>query len=157
MLWGTSALWIVLALMGTGVVACVWLLSFLGSLLLLRCAKRTTSNRLFGIGVANLLPALAAMGANVFLGVDWLGGNEIASLVAGIIMFLLNSAFAPRAWRRPMREYADQECRKCGYLLIGLQGTACPECGETSHFSVQRWAPPGEPTESRFPIARIKE
>ena len=154
-LWGLSAAWVILSLF-TGFAMILWFFSLLGGLLLLRCAEIPPSNRLFSVGLANLVPVVAVVCALRLMPAEWDEHVQVVSLITGGAAFVLNCVFVGRAWRYPMKEYAGWECRKCGYPLFGLKSGTCPECGQRSSL-ISESVTSGEKARSRLPRAQIKK
>ncbi len=52
---------------------------------------------------------------------------ELLLLILGVILLAMGIALIYRESRRRLGD--DPHCRKCGYLLLGLESQRCPECG----------------------------
>ncbi len=54
---------------------------------------------------------------------------EFLLLILGVILLALGIILTYRESSRRLGD--DPHCRKCGYLLHGLESQRCPECGAT--------------------------
>lgn len=78
-----------------------------------------------GISIAvSIEISIHAVGMHQYIGITW-----VHLLIAASVMLLFVGIDLARRGLWPRRQGNDPYCRKCGYMLVGLTGDRCPECG----------------------------
>ena len=103
--------------------------------------------------------AFGALGGLLYVSDHWPGPNDLGMMsndpavwlwlfleYLGIVVAagaICSFVSVVRQWRMDaVTERAENHCRKCGYLLYGLNRPRCPECGEPFDASKLATPPP---------------
>ena len=59
---------------------------------------------------------------------------DLSPIIAGVAAFTLFGLLVGREWRRRKRRKRVRQgrCLHCGYVLHGVEGVLCPECGKNT-------------------------